>query len=226
MFTIFSTHILVGGLEHQFYFPINIGFLIIPMDGPYFSEGWPNHQPVYQWPLTPVVNHLKHLLSTRIAARGRRPRSESRSCRSCPWRRRHRRARASVRRGMAVRVNSSCKSEVRFGGVLSHGATPSYHLFLWDFRLETIYFGYHRCLWKPPDLVPIDHYLQCAAPPVISSYKLVYKPIIDISSIIPTSWSYVHQVVAILNWGTSFLWISHRHDLGARQPELPSNSER
>ena len=27
------------------YFPINIGLLIIPIDGPYFSEGWPNHQP-------------------------------------------------------------------------------------------------------------------------------------------------------------------------------------
>ena len=27
-----------------FIFPY-IGFLIIPIDGPYFSEGWPNHQP-------------------------------------------------------------------------------------------------------------------------------------------------------------------------------------
>ena len=36
---------LVGGLEHQFYFPINIGLLIIPIDS-YFSEGFfPNHQP-------------------------------------------------------------------------------------------------------------------------------------------------------------------------------------
>ena len=29
-----------------FYVPINIGFLIIPIDS-YFSEGWPNHQPDY-----------------------------------------------------------------------------------------------------------------------------------------------------------------------------------
>ena len=39
---------LVGGLEHEFYFPINIGNLIIPIDS-YFSEGWPNHQPVMDW---------------------------------------------------------------------------------------------------------------------------------------------------------------------------------
>ena len=38
---------LVGGLEHQFYVPINIGCLIIPIDVfIFFSEGWPNHQPV------------------------------------------------------------------------------------------------------------------------------------------------------------------------------------
>ena len=36
-------HILVGGLEHQFYFPINIGNW-----RSYFSEGWPlAHQPVF-----------------------------------------------------------------------------------------------------------------------------------------------------------------------------------
>ena len=33
---------------HQLFFPINIGLLIIPIDGPYFSEGFfPNHQPAY-----------------------------------------------------------------------------------------------------------------------------------------------------------------------------------
>ena len=37
---------LVGDLVAIFYFPRNIGFLIIPIDGPHFSEGWPNHQPV------------------------------------------------------------------------------------------------------------------------------------------------------------------------------------
>ena len=32
---------------HEFYFPRNIGNVIIPIDGPYFSEGWVyNHQPV------------------------------------------------------------------------------------------------------------------------------------------------------------------------------------
>ena len=37
---------MVGGLEHQFYFPIHIGLLIIPIDElHHFSEGWPNHQP-------------------------------------------------------------------------------------------------------------------------------------------------------------------------------------
>ena len=30
---------LVGGLEHQFYFPINIGFLIIPSDEVIFFRG-------------------------------------------------------------------------------------------------------------------------------------------------------------------------------------------
>ena len=38
---------LVGGLEHQFYFPINIGLLSSSqLTKSYFSEGWPNHQPV------------------------------------------------------------------------------------------------------------------------------------------------------------------------------------
>ena len=41
-----TLYLLDGGLEHLDYFPINIGNLIIPIDGPYFSEGWPNHQPV------------------------------------------------------------------------------------------------------------------------------------------------------------------------------------
>ena len=37
----------VGGLEHQFYFPRNIGKLIIPIDElHHFSEGWLNHQAV------------------------------------------------------------------------------------------------------------------------------------------------------------------------------------
>ena len=37
---------LVGGLVAMFYFPIYWVAFIIPIDGPYFSEGWPNHQPV------------------------------------------------------------------------------------------------------------------------------------------------------------------------------------
>ena len=28
-----------------FIFPYMKGIIIIPIDGPYFSEGWPNHQP-------------------------------------------------------------------------------------------------------------------------------------------------------------------------------------
>ena len=36
---------------HQFYFPINIGLLIIPIDS-YFSEGWHNHQPDIVWNAT------------------------------------------------------------------------------------------------------------------------------------------------------------------------------
>ena len=37
----------VGGLEHQFYFPRNIGKRIIPIDElHHFSEGWLNHQAV------------------------------------------------------------------------------------------------------------------------------------------------------------------------------------
>ena len=39
--------LLVGSLVAIFYFPINIGLRIIPIDRPYFSEGWPNHQPVW-----------------------------------------------------------------------------------------------------------------------------------------------------------------------------------
>ena len=35
---------LVGGLEHQWYFPINIGNLIIPIDVHIFQRG-SNHQP-------------------------------------------------------------------------------------------------------------------------------------------------------------------------------------
>ena len=33
-------HILVGGLEHQFDFPINIGLLIIPIDFHIFQRGY------------------------------------------------------------------------------------------------------------------------------------------------------------------------------------------
>ena len=47
---------LVGGLEHEFYFPINIGFrLSSQLTNSYFSEGWPNHQPgtVCHWILHP-----------------------------------------------------------------------------------------------------------------------------------------------------------------------------
>jgi hypothetical protein len=36
---------LVGGLEHGFYFSHHFGNVIIPTDQ-YFSEGWVNHQPV------------------------------------------------------------------------------------------------------------------------------------------------------------------------------------
>ena len=43
--TIYFEDNLVGGLEHQFYFPINIGNVIIPIDFHICSEGWPNHQP-------------------------------------------------------------------------------------------------------------------------------------------------------------------------------------
>ena len=31
-----------------FYFPIQLGIIIIPIDFHIFSEGWPNHQPVYK----------------------------------------------------------------------------------------------------------------------------------------------------------------------------------
>ena len=37
---------LVGGLEHQFYFPIYWEFPSSQLTKSYFSEGWPNHQPV------------------------------------------------------------------------------------------------------------------------------------------------------------------------------------
>ena len=42
---------LVGGLEHQFYFPINIGFLIIPIDDHIFQRGGPttNQFDVWFW---------------------------------------------------------------------------------------------------------------------------------------------------------------------------------
>ena len=43
--TIYFEDNLVGGLEHQSYFPINIGNVIIPIDFHICSEGWPNHQP-------------------------------------------------------------------------------------------------------------------------------------------------------------------------------------
>ena len=40
--------LLVGGLEHQFYFPIYIGLLIIPIDELIFFRGVAlAHQPVY-----------------------------------------------------------------------------------------------------------------------------------------------------------------------------------
>ena len=40
-----SRHFLVGGLQHEFYFPIYWEFHH-PNWLSYFSEGWPNHQPV------------------------------------------------------------------------------------------------------------------------------------------------------------------------------------
>ena len=47
---------LVGGLVAMFYFPINIGFLIIPIDVHIFQRG-SNHQPVFfhQW-IPPLVD--------------------------------------------------------------------------------------------------------------------------------------------------------------------------
>ena len=38
---------LVGGLEHQFYFPILIGFLIIPIDFHIFQRGGPTTNQLY-----------------------------------------------------------------------------------------------------------------------------------------------------------------------------------
>ena len=44
-----TVEILVGGLEHQFYFPIYWVYLIIPIDfQSYFSEGWP-------WPTNQIM---------------------------------------------------------------------------------------------------------------------------------------------------------------------------
>ena len=56
--------ILVGGLEHQFYFPRNIGLLIIPIDFPIFQRG-SNHQPVIDILLCPV-NGLLDLSESRV----------------------------------------------------------------------------------------------------------------------------------------------------------------
>ena len=48
-------NILVGGLEHQFYFPINIGNVIIPIDELIFFRGVAkNHQPAKDWRNQPV----------------------------------------------------------------------------------------------------------------------------------------------------------------------------
>ena len=51
--------LLVGGLVAMFYFPINIGFLIIPIDGPYFSEGWP-------WPTKQFVSVILAVIDSPI----------------------------------------------------------------------------------------------------------------------------------------------------------------
>ena len=40
--------LLVGGLEHEFYFPIYLGNVIIPIDFHIFQRG-SNHQPVYRY---------------------------------------------------------------------------------------------------------------------------------------------------------------------------------
>ena len=46
--------LLVGGLVAIFgIFPLILGRIIIPIDGPYFSEGWPNHQP--DWDIQRIV---------------------------------------------------------------------------------------------------------------------------------------------------------------------------
>ena len=41
MITYTSIYLLVGGLEHEFYFPRNIGLLIIPIDSYIFQRGGP-----------------------------------------------------------------------------------------------------------------------------------------------------------------------------------------
>ena len=47
LWTPLTTDYLVGGLEHLDYFPINIGLhSSSQLTNSYFSEGWPNHQPV------------------------------------------------------------------------------------------------------------------------------------------------------------------------------------
>ena len=53
---------LVGGLVAMFYFPRNIGnFKSSQLTNSYFSEGWPNHQPVLVWALEFCATHTWHL---------------------------------------------------------------------------------------------------------------------------------------------------------------------
>ena len=43
-------YMLVGGLEHQFYFPRNIGLLIIPIDVHIFQRGGPTTNQIWFYP--------------------------------------------------------------------------------------------------------------------------------------------------------------------------------
>jgi hypothetical protein len=42
---VISRCFLVGGLEHEFYFSIQLGMSYSQLTSSYFSEGWLNHQP-------------------------------------------------------------------------------------------------------------------------------------------------------------------------------------
>jgi len=45
---VYAKPLLVGGLQHEFYFCIQLGMMRMPssqLTNSYFSEGWLNHQP-------------------------------------------------------------------------------------------------------------------------------------------------------------------------------------